>query len=149
MVPSPRKKKCPQTVQKYIDPAERSFHSSRPPIREVETITGHNYIQPPSYSFPLSVFNSPTLQCSQVQQLLPGFQMQPFRYPAPPINNLQMPNYNQFVLKFVTGNKRICQSCRSSLRKDDGSTYQAPFDLCISRLEKKGSFGMILVKDGA
>ena len=102
------------------------------------TMTGHNYIQPPSYSYPPSVFNSPTIQCSQIQaNYSPGFQMQPIHYPTTPINNLQLPNYNPFILKFITGNIRICQSCRSSLRKADGSTYQAPFDLCISRLEKR------------
>ena len=101
-------------------------------------MTGHNYIQPPSYSFPLSAFNSPTVQCSQIQaNYSSGFQMQPFYYPATPINSLQIPNHNPFILKFITGNIRICQSCRSSLRKDVGSTYQAPFDLCISRLEKR------------
>ena len=55
-------------------------------------------------------------------------------YPTTPINNLQLPNYNPFILKFITGN---IKSCRLSLRKADGSTYQAPFDLCISRLEKR------------
>ena len=137
----PRKKKCPQTVQQYVDPGERFFQSSRPQIGEVTTevtMTGHNYIQPPSYSYPPSVFNSPTVQCSQIQaNYSHGFQMQPIHYPAATINNLQQPNYNPFILKFITGNIRICQSCRSSLRKADGSTYQAPFDLCISRLEKR------------
>ena len=48
---------------------ERFFQSSRPPISKVTsevTMTGHNYIQPPSYSYPPSVFNSPTIDTSQL-----------------------------------------------------------------------------------
>ena len=42
-----------------------------------------------------------------------------------------------FALKFVGGNIRMCQSCRLSLREVDGTIYNAPYDLCVSRLEKR------------
>jgi len=45
-------------------------------------------------------------------------------------------NCNPFVLKFVTGNIRICQSCRSSLRQMNGTIYCQPYNLCVSRLER-------------
>ena len=40
----PRKKKCPQTVQQYVDPAASFLQSSRPPINEVTTAV--NYYWP-------------------------------------------------------------------------------------------------------
>ena len=61
------------------------------------------------------------------------YQGQSMHFQSPPLP----PQSHPFVLKFVAGNIRICQSCRSSLREVDGSIHSAPYDLCISRLEKR------------
>ena len=46
-------------------------------------------------------------------------------------------NSNPFFVRFIHGNIRVCQGCRSSLRSVDGSIPKAPFDLAIARFEKR------------
>ena len=46
------------------------------------------------------------------------------------------PNPNSFYLKFITGNIRICQGCRQSLRTSSGSIPDPPYNLVIARAEK-------------
>ena len=46
-------------------------------------------------------------------------------------------NANPFFLRFIGGNIRVCQGCRSSLRTIDGGIPQAPFDLAIARFERR------------
>ena len=57
----------------------------------------------------------------------------PFLSPsiAPP------PNTNPFYVKFITGNIRMCQGCRSTLRTADGQIPLAPYDLTIARAERR------------
>ena len=45
------------------------------------------------------------------------------------------PNTNP--LRFIQGNIRICQGCRSSLRSQDGSIPVPPFDMVIARAEQR------------
>ena len=47
------------------------------------------------------------------------------------------PNTNPFYVRFIQGNIRMCQGCRSSLRLQDGSIPVPPFDLVIARAERK------------
>lgn len=47
------------------------------------------------------------------------------------------PNPNPFYLKFITGNIRICQGCRQSLRTASGSIPDPPYNLVIARAEKR------------
>ena len=49
--------------------------------------------------------------------------------PRPP------PNCNPFYLKFITGNIRMCQGCRHTLRLVDGTVPPPPNDLTIARAE--------------
>ena len=49
--------------------------------------------------------------------------------PRPP------PNCNPFYLKFITGNIRMCQGCRHTLRLVDGTVPPSPNDLTIARAE--------------
>ena len=46
-------------------------------------------------------------------------------------------NTNSFYIRFITGNIRICQGCRSILRCADGSVPAPPFDLCAARAERR------------
>ena len=46
-------------------------------------------------------------------------------------------NCNPFYLKFITGNIRICQGCRSSLRLADGTVPPPPHNLTIARAERR------------
>ena len=46
-------------------------------------------------------------------------------------------NTNPFFVRFIVGNIRVCQGCRSSLRSADGSVPKAPFDLAIARFERR------------
>ena len=51
---------------------------------------------------------------------------------------IQMPfNYNPFYLKFITGNIRICQGCRKSLRAADGTIPSPPYNIAIARAERR------------
>ena len=47
------------------------------------------------------------------------------------------PNTNPFYVRFIQGNIRMCQGCRSSLRLQDGSIPVPPFDMVIARAERK------------
>ena len=47
------------------------------------------------------------------------------------------PNSNPFYLKFITGNIRICQGCRGSLRSIDGEIPPPPYNLTIARAERR------------
>ena len=51
--------------------------------------------------------------------------------PTPP----STPNTNPFYVRFIAGNIRICQGCRSILRCADGSVPAPPFDLCVAHAE--------------
>ena len=46
-------------------------------------------------------------------------------------------NSNPFYLKFISGNIRICQGCRSSLRATDGTIPLPPYNLTIARAERR------------
>lgn len=48
-----------------------------------------------------------------------------------------LPNTNPFYVKFIQGNIRICQGCRSTLRSQDGSIPNPPFDVIIARAERR------------
>ena len=52
--------------------------------------------------------------------------------PAPPtVLPANPPNVNQFYLKFIKGNIRVCQGCRGSLKTSDGAVPSPPFDLAV------------------
>ena len=46
-------------------------------------------------------------------------------------------NSSPFFIRFIAGNIRMCQGCRSSLRSIDGGIPQPPFDLAIARFERR------------
>ena len=46
-------------------------------------------------------------------------------------------NRNPFFVRFIRGNIRVCQGCRSSLRSLNGDIPQPPFDLAIARFERR------------
>ena len=45
-----------------------------------------------------------------------------------------------FFVCFISGNIRICQGCRGSLRLLDGSISHSPNDIVVARLEKRPCF---------
>ncbi len=47
------------------------------------------------------------------------------------------PNINPFYIKFISGNIRVCQGCKGSLRLNDYSVPMPPFDLVVSRAERR------------
>lgn len=55
----------------------------------------------------------------------------------PPLISVTKQNVNPFYLKKLTGNIRICQGCRGSLRAADESIPSPPYDIVIARLEKR------------
>ena len=58
--------------------------------------------------------------------------------PAPPtVLPANPPNVNQFYLKFIKGNIRVCQGCRGSLKTSDGAVPSPPFDLAVARAEQR------------
>ena len=46
-------------------------------------------------------------------------------------------NVNPFYLKSLTGNIRVCQGCRGSLRAVDGSVPQPPYNVVIACREQR------------
>ena len=47
------------------------------------------------------------------------------------------PNTNPFYVRFIEGNIRMCQGCKSFLKCANGSLPAPPFDLCCARAEKR------------
>jgi hypothetical protein len=89
-------------------------------------------------------YHGPLPSASQWSHHAPVTQYQhiSFHHECLPRNTFMHPansdsNPNPFFLRFICGNIRICQSCRCSLRLQDGSVGRAPHDLCIGRLGKR------------
>ena len=55
----------------------------------------------------------------------------------PPLINIPQQNVNPFFLKQLSGNIRVCQGCRGSLRLADGSIPGPPYDVVVAHLEKR------------
>ena len=83
----------------------------------------------------LPTFHGPTTVPSFPAEYNPGMYGYPYQSPThfstPPTNP------NPFHLKFVTGNIRICQGCRGSLRCADSTIPEPPHNICIARAEKR------------
>ena len=47
------------------------------------------------------------------------------------------PNTNPFYIRFIEGNIRMCQGCRSFLRNVHGVVPAPPFNLCAARAERR------------
>lgn len=122
--------------------ASMSYHVSH----QTPTVASNNYIMnqqsvnlsssqllnSPIIQSPSSVFHSPSQNPSYGNfNFTPRQPIQATQFP------LLQPASNPFILKFVGGNIRVCQSCRSSLRQADGSVLFPPNDLCVSRLERR------------
>ena len=55
----------------------------------------------------------------------------------PPLIHTPQANVNPFYLKPLSGNIRVCQGCRGSLRLPNGSVPAPPFDIVVARMEKR------------
>ena len=94
-------------------------------------------------SVSLTAQQSPVIHVSgcptQVSTTLSGSSSGGNRYanvvPGPP--QVTQQNVNPFYLKILTGNSRICQGCRGSLRLPDSRIPSPPYDMIIARLEKR------------
>ncbi len=53
----------------------------------------------------------------------------------PPLISIVQQNVNPFYLKKLTGNIRICQGCRGSLRLADKRIPDPPNDVVVARLK--------------
>ena len=99
----------------------------------------------------VSIEAHPALQgCSES---FVGYQRVPYAQPYLPHATVQPPTYppiqtptqlaqaeqnsNPFYLKKLSGNIRICQGCRGSLRLANGTFPSPPHDLIVARLEKR------------
>ena len=47
------------------------------------------------------------------------------------------PNINPFYVKFIQGNIRMCQGCKTTVRLSDSSIPPPPFDLVVARSERR------------
>ena len=66
--------------------------------------------------------------------------------PTPPTPSAVQPNTNPFYVRFLQGNIRVCQGCRSTLRLSDGSIPAPPFNLVMARAERsfRDKFGTLI-----
>ena len=71
------------------------------------------------------------LGCPSQSATSPAFQ---------PQQSLMPSQGNPFFVRFISGNIRVCQGCRGSLRLPDGSIPGAPSDIAVARLEKRPYF---------
>ena len=47
------------------------------------------------------------------------------------------PNVNPFYVKFITGNIRVCQGCKGSLKTTDNHVPTSPFDMAVAHAENR------------
>ena len=103
------------------------------PIMQTPSMGNFNFQLPPQQmSFPSSpqMASLPQMSFHSLPQM--SFHL------LPQMSFHSLPhNRNPFILKFVIGNIRICQSCRSSLREVNGTVHFPPYDLCVLRLERR------------
>jgi hypothetical protein len=61
----------------------------------------------------------------------------PVTSPTMQLSVTPQPNNNPFYVKFIQGNVRMCQGCKSTLRLADSTVPPPPFDLAIGRSERR------------
>ena len=61
----------------------------------------------------------------------------PATSPTVQLSVTPQPNNNPFYVKFIQGNIRMCQGCKSTLQLSDSSVPPPPFDLAIGRSERR------------
>lgn len=109
---------------------------------QLPSLSGHfdpaNALYPYSMYSPYDYSYSARSQ-SQASALGPSPDMCVPRYYSPqrPPQRPSQDDLNPCVLKFVSGNIRVCQSCRASLRSSDGSLQSPPRDLCVAHLGRR------------
>ena len=81
-----------------------------------------------------SIYAPTTLHTPPFQ---PDYTSAPYSSPFPPNFAVQPTNPNLFYLKLITGNIRMCQGCRGSLRCADSTIPDPPYNLCIARAEQR------------
>lgn len=144
----PRKRKCPETVHTFTPmnapPSDSSLPSS-PHIQShvspsVEATTNSvassvvNYGWPMYYPPYYNSYSPSSHPPSLGQGIWPHSSGSGSSPPRPPQRQEES---NPCILKFVSGNIRICQSCRGSLRSEAGTPLSPPLDLCVARLGKR------------
>ena len=110
------------------------------------TVTG--VYHPSSFSTSCSFVQSPhsPAYLSKTPPVQPSNQVQAPEFQSP-LTQFQFPTYssqsmigqntNPFYLKKLSGNIRICQGCRGSLRLASGVIPNPPHDIVVARLEKR------------
>ena len=92
-------------------------------------------------SFPAVLLNPPSESRPPPPPLVFVGQSNNYSSPFPPQPKspsiASPPNTNPFYLKFIFGNIRMCQGCRSTLRTADGQIPLAPYDLTVARAERR------------
>lgn len=73
--------------------------------------------------------SSPVVTQNQTINIHPSF--------PGPSNSTKAFYPNPFFLRFIQGNIRMCQGCRTSLRTVDGCVPKPPFDLVVARFERR------------
>lgn len=130
-----------QSVPSYSGQQSPPFAGHRPPGNQSAALSAHlgPYCGYPMYS----PYAHPAMSQSQTSFPAVG-QAQSMWFPSsqpspqqPPQRPPQCDELNPFVLKFVCGNIRVCQSCRGSFRSANGSPRSPPWDLCVSRLGRR------------
>ena len=81
------------------------------------------------YSYPFSPYDYPSYSTANQSQQM----WLPPRHASPCRPSQLQDESNPWILKFVCGNIRVCQSCRDSL----SATSSRPYDLCVSHLGKR------------
>ena len=118
----------------FTNSASLVVNADRSPPLPVQNVVGNSVSTPyllahgtsaPS-TIPLSsLFQSHSLVGNNIANT-------PFTHVTP-----SAPNTNPFYVRFISGNIRICQGCRGSLKCANGTIPAPPFNLCCVRAEKR------------
>ena len=113
-----RKGGVPKRKRSRLKPLEPDIVVSRPSLQASSTMS--SFCHSPSIATNPCMFYNTTYPY-------------PYLSPTPtlPVNP------NPFYLKFITGNIRVCQGCKGSLRTSDNSIPPVPHDVCVARAEKR------------
>ena len=104
----------------HSQPADHSRTCPQPTLTQPSSLV--NVLRPTVQAHHSQVVQCITPAVSTVGNVLPS-------------TTQSAPNTNPFYIRFIQGNIRICQRCRSVLKCADGSVPAPPFDLCAARAE--------------
>ena len=127
-------------------PAVSNLQSTTSPMQPTANVIPGSSSQPATVHSTMVAHNSQVMQAVNTDLSYGGQQLQVIPGPSIPAplgtdtalhSAAPLPNTNPFYVRFIEGNIRMCQGCKSFLRNAHGVVPTAPFNLCAARAERR------------